>query len=167
MTGSRTLRTQRLVLRPISWLDLADLRRLKGDAASFGRMLGGVRTPGQVEEELAEDMSFWARKKIGIFAIFENGEFIGMTGFHDRPDGRGIGLRFSLFPHLQGRGLAREAAGAALAFARENEIARVIAVASADNIASQTVLRSIGMRQCEIFYRDGREMRVYEAMLAG
>ncbi|UYH51384.1 GNAT family N-acetyltransferase [Candidatus Kirkpatrickella diaphorinae] len=165
MSQLRTIRTQRLFLRPVSWHDLADLRRLKGNAASFGRMLGGVRTPGQVEAELAEDMAFWARRKIGIFAILEKGVFVGLTGFHERPDGRGIGLRFALFPHLQGRGLAREAAGAALSYARTAGIHRVIAVASADNLASQTVLRSIGMRQCEIFQRDGREMRVYEAVL--
>ena len=45
--------------------------------------------------------------------------FVGITGLERRPDGRGVALRFALWPEAQGRGLAREAAGAALRFGHD------------------------------------------------
>lgn len=80
----REIRTARLVLTPVNWPDLEDMVALKGDAGAFARMLGGVRNRTTTEEEMAEDVSFWARRGVGIFAIRENGRFVGITGVHER-----------------------------------------------------------------------------------
>lgn len=163
----RELRTARLVLTPVNWPDLDDMAALKADSGAFGMMLGGVRTRFKTEKEMAEDVGFWARRGVGIFAIREGrsreeGRFVGMTGVHDRPDNRGLALRFALFPWATGRGLAREAVGAALRFTLDAGEKRVIAVAREDNLASRVVLGSVGMRQTETFTRDGYTMLLYE-----
>ncbi|MFT9400585.1 GNAT family N-acetyltransferase [Acetobacter sp.] len=163
MTDARTLNTGRLTLRPVSWRDMEDMVRLKADGGAFGQMLGGVCTRQQAEKEMADDIAFWACHRVGIFTIHEQGQFVGMTGIHDRPDGRGFGLRFALYPWASGRGIAREAANAALSFTHNAGIRRVIAVAKESNLASRSILKGIGMQECERFMRDGQTMLVYES----
>ena len=121
MIPPRVLRTGRLVLSPVAWGDLQDLLRLKADPRVFGQMLGGVRGPAQVAAELAEDTAFWARHGTGMWMVRPEGDgaAIGLVGVHERPDGRGVALRFAFTPESRGRGLAREAAGAALRHAHE------------------------------------------------
>ncbi len=160
----RVIRTARLVLAPVVWGDMDEMSALKGDAGAFGLMLGGVRRRTEAEAEMAGDLSFWARRGIGIFTIREDGRFLGMTGLHERPDGRGVGLRFALFPWARGRGVAREAAAAALRFAHEAGEQRVIAVAREANFASRTTLGGIGMTVCDRFEREGYCMLVYESV---
>ncbi len=169
MSPAWTLRTGRLRLIPVAWTDLADLTALKADPRVFAVMLGGVRGPVQTAEELAEDIRFWAARGYGIWTIRDaaTGAFQGLTGLMERPDGRGVALRFALWPEARGRGLAREAAGAALMFGHEQAgLPRIVAVARADNIASRTVLGGIGMTAAGGFLREGVEMVVYESTRA-
>ncbi len=160
----RVVRTARLLLSPVQWRDLDEMTALKGDAGAFGLMLGGVRSRVQAEAEMADDLAFWARRGVGIFTVREEERFLGMTGMHERPDGRGLSLRFALFPWARGRGIAREAAGAALRFAHDAGEALVIAVAREDNFASRTTLGGIGMTVTGRFERDGYPMLVYESV---
>ena len=160
----RVVRTARLLLAPVQWRDMDEMAALKGDAGAFGLMLGGVRSRVQAEAEMADDLSFWARRGVGIFTVREENRFLGMTGMHERPDGRGLGLRFALFPSARGRGIAREAAGAALRFAHDAGEARVVGVAREDNFASRTTLGGIGMTVVVRFERDGYPMLVYESV---
>jgi RimJ/RimL family protein N-acetyltransferase len=161
-----TLRTARLVLRPVSALDLPHLIRLKADPVVFGQMLGGVRSPWQVADELGDDVVQWGVRGAGMFAVLEGRKFQGVAGIQERPDGRGLALRFAVWPEARGRGIAREAAGAAMRFAHDRAgLPRVIAVARADNFGSRMVLGSIGMTECDAFMRDGHIMVVYESVL--
>ncbi len=164
--SGRVLRTGRLALSPVAWGDLADLQRLKGDPLVFGQMLGGVRARAQVSVELAQDVGFWARHGAGMWMVRDAaGVAVGLVGLHERPDGRGVGLRFAFTPESRGHGLAREAAGAALRHAHERAgIARVVAVARESNIGSRTVLGAIGMRECDEFVRDGERMMMFESV---
>ena len=168
MTGQppfgRMVRTARLVLNPVGWSDLNDMIALKGNAGAFGLMLGGVRSRSQASDELVSDIAFWARRRIGIFTIREDGCFQGMTGLHDRPDGLGIGLRFAIWPQARGRGIAREAAAAALRFAHDQGEKRIVAVARESNFASRTILGGIGMSVASQFERAGETMLVYESI---
>ncbi len=167
MSPAWTIRTGRLVLTPVNWTDLPDLLAIKSDPAVFAIMLGGVRSPLQVAEELAQDIAFWAARGCGMWAIRDAGvgAFTGITGFMQRPDGRGVALRFALWPAARGRGLAREAAGAALQFGHEQAgLSRVVAVAREDNIASRTVLGGIGMLERETFVQQGYRMLLYESI---
>jgi RimJ/RimL family protein N-acetyltransferase len=161
------IRTARLALEPVSHRDLRALMALKADPLVYGQMLGGVQSRWQVIEELAQDRAYWAAQRIGMFSIREGRAFLGITGIHERPDGRGQALRFAVWPEARGRGIAREAATAALRFAHDRAgVARVIAVARAENFGSRMVLGGIGMRECDAFLRDGHLMLVYESRSA-
>lgn len=170
MSPAWTLRTGRLRLTPVAWLDLPELARLKADPRVFAVMLGGVRTQVQAADELAADIALWAALGYGIWTVRDaapgvaTGAFQGLAGLMERPDGRGVALRFALWPEARGRGLAREAAGAALMFGHETAgLARIVAVAREDNIASRTVLGGIGMVERERFVRDGVTMLLYDS----
>src|SRR5271166_5302667 len=161
------LRTARLVLTPVGGADLADLRSIKADPRVFAIMLGGVRSPRQTAEELADDVVDWGANGFGTWAIREAGQFLGITGLEQRPDGRGIALRFAIWPEAQGHGLAREAAGAALRFGHQQAgLRRIIAVTRENNFASRTVLGGIGMTACDSFVQDGYQMITYESVVA-
>jgi RimJ/RimL family protein N-acetyltransferase len=165
MSFAWTLRTARLVMTPVGGRDLGDLQRLKADPRVFAVMLGGVRSAQQTAEELADDVMFWGRHGYGIWAVREGEAFMGITGLKPRPDGRGVALRFALWPEAQGRGLAREAAGAALRYGHETaRLTRVIAVARETNFASRTVLGSIGMYESARFTQAGFAMLEYESL---
>ena len=168
MNPAWTIRTGRLVLTPVSWRDLPELVALKADPRVYALMLGGVRSPVQTAAELAAEIVFWAARGVGMWAARDGageGALSGIAGLHERPDGRGTALRFAFRAEVRGRGLAREAAGAALRFAHDRaHLARVVAVAREENFSSRTVLGAIGMRPCETFSRDGHRMILYESV---
>ena len=158
------LRTARLILTPVGGSDLADLRAIKADPSVFAIMRGGVRDSAQTAEDLANDVVAWGRYGFGIWAIREAGRFMGITGLQHRPDGRGVALRFALWPEAQGRGLAREAAFAALRFGHARAgLARIIGVARESNFGSRIVLGGIGMSEAETFDQLGYTMILYES----
>jgi RimJ/RimL family protein N-acetyltransferase len=159
------LRTGRLVLTPVGFGDLADLRAIKADPTVFAVMRGGVRDHARTAEDLAHDITAWGRYGFGIWAVREAGHFVGITGLEHRPDGRGVALRFALWPEAQGRGVAREAAFAALRFGHHQaELGRIIGVARESNFGSRIVLGGIGMWQAETFVQFGYTMVVYESI---
>ncbi len=169
MNPAWVIRTGRLVLTPVGWPDLADLVALKGDPSIYAQMLGGVRGPAQVRDELAEDQAFWARHGVGMWTVrgADDPALVGLTGLHERPDGLGLGLRFAFRSETRGRGLGREAAGAALRFAHDRAgVPRVVAVTRETNLGSRTVIGAIGMRRCGEFMRDGGRMLVFESVAA-
>lgn len=167
MNPAWVLQTGRLVLTPVAWTDLAALQALKSDPRAFAMMLGGVRDAVATGSELAQDISFWAAHGFGVWAVRSRSgaaPFLGIAGLVPRPDGRGIALRFALWPEVRGQGLAREAAGAALRFGHERAgLLRIIAVARDSNFASRTVLGSIGMVERETFIQAGYRMLLYES----
>jgi RimJ/RimL family protein N-acetyltransferase len=167
MNPFRTLRTARLVLTPVSGADLIDLGAIKSDPRVFAIMLGGVRNASQTAEDLARDVAAWGARGYGIWAVREVADqrFVGIAGLEHRSDNRGIALRFALWPDVQGRGLAREAAGAALRFGHDQAgLRRIVAVAREANFASRTVLGSIGMVPCEEFVQNGHAMILFESV---
>ncbi|KAA2214712.1 GNAT family N-acetyltransferase [Teichococcus oryzae] len=161
-----TIRTARLVLRPVEAGHLADLVALKGDEAAFGLMLNGLRTPERAKQELSEDIAFWARHGYGTWAVHRASDdaFLGITGLMERPDGRGIALRFALWPWSRGQGFAREAARAALEFGHAAGLHRIIAVARDSNHASRGVLGDLGLQPCGEFRHQGHLMLVFESL---
>ena len=164
------VRTARLVLTPVSGADLPELRAIKTDPRVFAIMLRGVRTPVQVAEELARDIVAWGANGFGMWSIRQacDNRFVGITGLEQRPDQRGVGLRFALWPEAQGRGLAREAAGGALRFGHQQAgLRRIVAVARETNVASRTVLGGIGMTECASFVQQGYRMVMYESVDRG
>lgn len=154
---------------PVGGGDLPDLQAIKGDPRVFAIMLGGIRSPQQAAEELADEVVHWGAHGVGTWAVRDavNGQLVGITGLEERPDGRGTALRFALWPEAQGRGLAREAAAAALRFGHEQAgLHRIVAVARENNFASRMVLGGIGMTVCDSFMQHGYHMVVYESVVS-
>ncbi len=168
LNAPRTLTTPRLSLLPPGPEHLPELIRLKGDERAFGLMLHGVRSPERTREELEDDMDFWLVRGYGTWSVFERatGDFLGICGLMERPDGRGVALRFALWPECRGKGFAREAAAAALEFGHRAGLTRIIGVARETNLASRAVLSDIGMRECGEFRHQGHRMLVFESVRA-
>jgi RimJ/RimL family protein N-acetyltransferase len=167
MNPTWSVQTGRLLLQPVWGGDLPELQALKADPRVFAVMLGGVRSPAQTVEELADDIVFWGRHGFGMWTVRERGDgkFLGLVGILERHDGRGMALRFALTPDGQGRGFGAEAAFGALRFGHERAgLSRIVAVAREDNFASRTVLGAIGMRPYDSFNRGGTRMLVYESV---
>ena len=162
----RLVRTDRLTLVPPGKENLPDLIRLKADTRVFELMLHGVRSEARTRDELEDDIEFWRVRGYGTWCVYETatGEFLGIAGLMERPDGRGVAMRFALWPECRGKGYAREAAKAGLDFGHRVGLDRIIAVAWAENLASRTVLQDIGMAECEAFTYRGRRMIVYESL---
>lgn len=165
-SAPRTLTTARLSLLPPGREHLPDLIRLKADERVFGFMLHGTRSPERTKEELEDDMEFWLVRGYGTWSVFERatGEFLGIAGLMERPDGRGVALRFALWPECRGKGYAREAAAAALEFGHRAGLKRIIAVARESNLASRGVLADIGMREAGEFRHQGHRMVLFESL---
>ena len=165
LRSARLLNTERLMLIPPGRENLPDLIRLKADERVFGWMLHGVRSPERTREELEDDADFWEVRGYGTWCVFERvtGDFLGICGFMERPDGRGVALRYALWPECRGKGYAREAARAALAFGHRAGLARIIAVAREENEASRGVLADIGMTPAGEFRHQGHRMLVFES----
>lgn len=161
-----SIRTARLVLTPVSYADFSAIVAIKTDPRVYALILGGVRNVVRAAEELSEEIRFWAVHGYGMWSVHDakNGSFLGLTGFMERPDGRGTALRFAFWPQFQGHGYAREAAAAALRFGHERaRLRRIIAVARESNFASRTVLGGIGMREAGRFEQGGHTMILYES----
>ncbi|MBP0463765.1 GNAT family N-acetyltransferase [Roseomonas sp. PWR1] len=165
LRSPRLLTTERLMLIPPGRENLADLIRLKGDERVFGWMLHGVRSAERAREELEDDIDFWEVRGYGTWCVFEraSGDFLGICGFMERPDGRGVALRYALWPECRGKGYAREAARAALGFGHRAGLARIIAVAREENEASRAVLTDIGMAPAGEFRHQGHRMLMFES----
>jgi len=161
-----SLVTGRLRMAPVGYWDLPDLVALKGNPIAYAQMLGGVRGPMAVAEELAEEIRGWSAHGYGMWSVRAlRGRFLGVTGLMDRPDGRGVALRFAFWPAARGYGMASEAAGMALTYAHSVAgLPRVIAVAREDNLGSRAVLGAIGMVEFDGFDRDGVTLLVYQSV---
>ncbi len=165
-SAPRIVTTARLSLLPPSPEQLPDLIRLKADERVFGWMLHGIRSAPRTREELEDDMDFWQVRGYGTWSVFrrDNGEFLGIAGLMERPDGRGVALRYALWPEVRGQGFAREAARAALDFGHAAGLRRIIAIAREENTASRAVLTDIGMREHGRYTHQGHAMVLHESL---
>jgi RimJ/RimL family protein N-acetyltransferase len=142
-----TLETERLLFRPFREGDLDDLAALYGDAEVM-RFLGNgnPRDREQTKERLDRMLGHWREHGFGIWALSDKGGgFVGRCGvaYQHHPDAE---LAYILARTYWGKGLATEAARAALKYAFEVVgVARVVAFARVENVASRRVLEKVGM----------------------
>lgn len=74
-----SIRTARLQLDPVSWTDLDDVVRLKASTGVTGRLAGGVCNRTLSEQDMMTDLMTWGREGVGMFAIRQQGHFIGLV----------------------------------------------------------------------------------------
>jgi RimJ/RimL family protein N-acetyltransferase len=162
------LSTQRLRLRRWRSDDLAALTEIFSEPAVWWFPLRRGFTPDETEAFLNRQLAAWDERGWGLWAVEQDGELAGYTGFGmptflpevmPTPE---IGWR--LHPDFWGRGLATEAAAAALEFGFASlGLAEVVSIYQPDNVASGRVMQRIGM----VFDRDttdpkeGFPLRVY------
>lgn len=177
--GTRELRTDRLLLRPFrpedAARDVADAQAYRDDP-EFARYLPHVPQPStraDAEAFVALNMGEpWATSP--TFAVVLDGRLIGTVSFEVDPAARSAMLGYAVGRSWWGRGIATEAARAAVAWAAEAyALVRVWASVDARNVGSRRVLEKLGLleegRTAGGTGRDGEttESVVYGLDLAG
>lgn len=143
--------TDRLVLRPAVDADRDAIAALNAHP-KVGEWLGGVRSRAesdafvdQVQARQAEHgFSFWVVERLADARV------IGMTGLWHAPaalpEAGKIEIGWRFHPEAWGQGYATEAAAAALAYGFQTlELDEILAWTARINLASQAVMRRIGM----------------------
>lgn len=144
------LATARLNLRTVEPGDAAFYLALLNDPA-FVEQLGdrGLRTLDDAREALAVGpiaMQDERGHSLYVVALKETGVPIGMCGLIKRDSLDGVDIGYAFLPAWRGQGYAFEAGVAVLGFAPSLGLRRVLAITSPNNIASNYLLRKMGLR---------------------
>jgi ribosomal-protein-alanine N-acetyltransferase len=147
------LRTPRLRLRPFTEADAPAHLELYRDPEVTRHLGGGPFVADQIEQRsrraVDKFVRHWADKGFGVFAVEDlgTGRFLGQCGLNAIDELGEIEILYALERAAWGRGLATEAARAALAFGfDEARLPRIVAVTRPEHQASRGVMEKIGMR---------------------
>ena len=146
MSSTASIETERLLLRPVEPGDLDELVRLHEDPA----VAHYIGTPSRdwLAERIGWSRQEWTERGHGLLAILDqaSGAFLGRTGLKYWPQFDETELGWVLQPEARGRGIATEAAGAALKWASERfDLPYVTAMIRPDNAPSIAVAERLGM----------------------
>ena len=140
--------TERLTLRHIAAGDAPHIHALLTDA-DFLAQIGdrGVKTLADARAAIANRFIPAYAAGIGMFAVVErsSGTWLGMAGLVDREGLDHIDVGYAFLPIARGKGYAREAVRAVLAWATAQGIAPIVAIVNADNLRSIAILRAVGL----------------------
>ncbi|WP_205324907.1 GNAT family N-acetyltransferase [Glycomyces sp. YM15] len=167
-----TLETPRLILRRWREGDIAPMAAVNADPEVMRWIRdGSVRDERQTREGIRAWEDEWESHGFGLFAVElrSTGELAGFTGLavpHFLPEILpAVEVGWRLGRAHWGRGLATEAAAAAVRFAfEERGLERIVSVAQVGNDASERIMVKLGMR----LFREtvspaaGRPVRVFE-----
>ena len=148
MTAPILLRTERLTLRPFPDSDVEDALSYRDDP-EFARFLPHIPQPftrRDAEAFVALNMSEpWERSP--TFAVVLEGTLIGTVNLEVDADTRAAMLGYAIGRAWWGRGLATEAARAAIAWAVDTfSLVRIWASTDARHVRSRRVLEKLGMQ---------------------
>jgi ribosomal-protein-alanine N-acetyltransferase len=147
------VRTPRLLLRPFTEADRPAHLALYRDP-EVTRPLGGGPFLGAYAEERStravdKFVSHWAQRGFGVFAVVdpESGRLIGQCGLSTIEELGEVEVLYAFERAAWGRGLATEAARAALAYGfGPVGLDRIIAVTRPEHHASRRIMEKLGMR---------------------
>lgn len=114
MTEVPVLTTERLVLRGHRRTDFAPYVAFY--ASDRAEHIGGPKSEAEVWQIFAAEPGHWALKGFGWWMVEAEGAPIGTVGLHHPPKNPEVEIGWTLFAEAEGRGYAREAAEAALAW---------------------------------------------------
>ena len=159
LAGQRVLtgpliRSERLLLRPISIDDLPFLIRLQSDPEIMRHIGdGAVRTPEQVNASLSRNLALReSNLGLGQWVVQESATGKDIGSLLLRPPATtektpGIEIGFSYLQESWGKGYATEVVAAMIEYsAKKLSGERVVALVSPTNVASRTVLEKAGMK---------------------
>jgi ribosomal-protein-alanine N-acetyltransferase len=147
------VRTPRLRLRPFTEADAPAHLELYRDPEVTRHLGGGPFVADQVDQRsrraVDKFVRHWGEKGFGVFAVedLQTGRFLGQCGLNTIDELGEIEILYALERAAWGRGLATEAARAALAFGfDEARLPRIVAVTRPEHRASRGVMEKLGMR---------------------
>jgi [ribosomal protein S5]-alanine N-acetyltransferase len=156
MTTPIVLRTERLILRPFQDSDVEDALSYRDDP-EFARLLPHIQQPfsrRDAEAFVALNMSEpWERSP--TFAVVLDGTLIGTVNFEVEADTRSAMVGHAIGRAWWGRGLATEAARAAITWAIDRfGLVRIWASTDARHVRSRRVLEKLGLQREALRVRD-------------
>jgi len=143
-----TLRTARLVLRPLSIEDLDAYAAMQANPEVMRYLgTGETRTRGETWAAMAGGLGQWALRGYGSFAVEEaaSGQFVGRAGILHPYDWPGPELAYAFDQPFWGLGYAPEACRAVLAWARADAgLGDLVSFIFPANERSKSVVRKLG-----------------------
>ncbi|MDQ1829442.1 GNAT family N-acetyltransferase [Massilia scottii] len=147
----KILETARLALRTVEAADAPFYLEVVNDPGFIANIGDrGIRTleaarlhieNGPVKMQEALGHAIW------LVALKDSGVAIGMCGLIKRETLPEVDIGYAFLPAWRGQGYALEAAGGALAYARDTlGMARLLAITSPRNTASSALLEKLGLR---------------------
>jgi RimJ/RimL family protein N-acetyltransferase len=141
-----TVRTERLLLRPVSLDDAQALADIYADpeVTRYVRGFDMAGTQAQLEGFIGE----WAARGLGVFAVVDaaTGDFVGRSGVKYWPEFDFTEVGWVLRRDVWGRGYATEAGRASLDYAFANsDLGYVTAIIARPNLSSIAVAQRLGM----------------------
>jgi [ribosomal protein S5]-alanine N-acetyltransferase len=148
-----SLTTERLLLRPFVRADASALYRVLRDPA-LHRYFPRTDPPSRVGVALliSRQLAHWQEHGCGWWAVLDRvrQELIGWCGLEYLPEFGETEVAYLLSQAHSGRGLATEAARAAVTFGFDTlKLPRIIAITHVANAASQRVVAKLGMTLLE------------------
>ena len=148
-TGIPTVKTCRLILRAMTPEDTNPLHRIMGHREVMQYF---PRTDSPSRERVARliggQLEHWKGRGYGWWALdhLETREFVGWCGLQYLPETDEVEVAYLLGKPSWGLGLATEAANASVRFGFvEVGLETIVGLAHPENVASQRVLRKLGM----------------------
>ena len=162
------LHTDRLVIRPLTAADAADVFALYGDPRVLRFWNSGpLADLDEAREWAAEQGAAHAERGFAQWRVSESaaGRFVGCLGL--QPLGDEVELLYALMPDTWGRGYATEAGWAALEYGfEEARLERIVGIAREANQPSVRVLQRLGARGLGVADYWGSSWAKYELTAA-
>jgi ribosomal-protein-alanine N-acetyltransferase len=147
------LETPRLRMRPFDWNDFEREAALYADPEVTRYLPRGPVRPDElydrVQRVLTHFIAHWSDHGFGVWALVDRatGELVGHCGLQYLPDRGEVEVLYLLERAQWGRGLATEAARAALGHGFGGVgLERIVAVTRPEHVASRKVMEKLGMR---------------------
>jgi RimJ/RimL family protein N-acetyltransferase len=158
MTTVPVLATERLLLRGFEQRDFDAYAAMMAHPDVARHLADGRALPrAEAWRQMAMFAGHWALRGFGVWAVEERetGSFIGRVGCFEPEGWPGFEIAYTLARPAWGRGYAREAAAASLAYARgtlgRRDIISIIRPANAASIRVATALGARPDRTVEFF----------------
>lgn len=142
------LETARLTLRPVRQGDTPAFVAFYSDPEVMAIRKYGVLDAGAARLQVQKMLDHWTTHGFGMWVVEERSsrEFAGECGLRWREEEPDVELSYGLIPQFRGRGLATEAAQAALNYAADAlGLECIVALSRGDNAISHRVLEKLGM----------------------
>ncbi len=149
VTNIPTLRSDRLLLRPLDEHDIAPLQQIMGKPGML-RYFPNQEPPAteKVARLIASQIEHWNKHGYGWWAVdFGPKEgFIGWAGLQYLPETDETEIAYLLDSSYWGKGLGTEAARAGVHYGfKELDLDQIVAIVHPKNIASQRVAQKAGL----------------------